>query len=342
PIYDSPRSVLEESADLYGGSLVVVNVVDWNGDGALDIVAGNSCGYLLVYENHGTNDKPRFSPGKRIEAGGEPVLIQGEYRGSIQGPGESHWGYTSPCVVDWNGDGLPDIVMNDIRGMHTVYLNRGTKTEPKLALPAPLRADGLAIHGTWRTRPAAGMLGDRMAYVTLDDDDQVHLWWKIDDYNLEDGGKLRLTDSSPIQANYLKAGGEGRAKFQLIDWDGDGKTDLIVGTPRHATFPDPKHGIPNKAGASVLWLRNVGSNDKPVYEMPALMMLDGKPAYFGQHECSAVATTLGGGGPNIVVGDELGRMYFCNHKNISWKPLEPATGATQSQAPSNSPAEHDE
>ncbi len=64
PVYDSPRAVLEESADLYGGSLVVVNVADWNGDGVLDIVAGNSCGYLLVYENRGHERETRVQSGQ--------------------------------------------------------------------------------------------------------------------------------------------------------------------------------------------------------------------------------------------------------------------------------------
>lgn len=325
PVFDTPSSVLQESAELYSGSLLVPNVVDWNGDGRLDIVAGNAAGQLLFFENRGTNHRPAFQPATRIEAGGEPVSIRGGYRGSIQGPGEAHWGYTSPTVVDWNEDGLPDIVMNDIRGIHTVYLNRGTHTKPDLALPRELVVDSLEMHGTWRTRPAAGQMGDRLAYVTLDDDDQVRLYWRLDDFNLEDAGKLLLTDGSPIQANFLPVGGTGRAKFQLIDWDQDGKVDLLVGTPRHGTFPEPEKGVPwsmNHAGAAVLLLRNVGSNERPVYEYPAVMHVGGKPMHFGQHECAPVATTLGsddGKSLNIIVGTERGRLIFFHGRDIEWQ-----------------------
>ncbi len=326
PVFEQPRAVLQESAELYGGSLVVPNVTDWNGDGRLDIVAGNAGGQLLFFENQGTDADPQFAPAVPISAGGEPIRIRGGYRGSIQGPGEGHWGYTCPTVVDWNGDGLSDVVMNDIRGMHTVYLNRGTPKAPDLAPPQPLFVDALELHGTWRTRPAAGMLGDRMAYVTLDDDDQLHLYWRIDDFNLEDAGKLLLDDGSPIQANFLPAGGTGRAKFQLVDVDRDGKVDLLVGTPRHAAFPEPNAGVPwslNRAGSAVLLLRNVGTNEHPQFSYPAVMAVDGQTMHFGQHSCAPVATKLGRGDAdwNLVVGTETGRMIFFSGADVEWKTI---------------------
>lgn len=321
PIYKEPREVQQESAKLYKGSLIVPNVVDWNGNGTLDIVAGNAAGDLVFFENHWTNEAPEFAPAVHLESGGEPVLIKGGYRGSIQGPPEAHWGYTSPTAVDWNQNGLLDIVMNDARGMHTVYLNVGTRTDPKLSLPKSLYLESLNLAGTWRTRPAAGLLGERLAYITLDTDDDVHLYWQHDKYNLEDGGKLRMEDGTTINANFLNAGGKGRAKFELVDWDGNGKIDLLIGTPRHATFPEPERGVPwsmNRAGAAVLLLRNVGTNSQPVYEYPAVMHFKGKPMHFGQHACSPTATRLGGGGLNILVGTEAGEMIFFRGDDISF------------------------
>lgn len=321
PIYKEPREVQQESAQLYKGSLIVPNVVDWNGNGDLDIIAGNAAGDIIFFENHGTNKAPKFVAGVHLESGGEPILIKGGYRGTIQGPPEAHWGYTSPTVIDWNQNGLLDIVMNDARGMHTVYLNVGTKSEPKLGLPKSLYLESLNLAGTWRTRPAAGLIEDRMAYITLDTDDDIHLYWQHDKYNLEDGGKLLMKRGSTINANFLKAGGKGRAKFELVDWDGDGKIDLLIGTPRHAAFPEPEQGVPwsmNRAGAAVLLLRNVGTNYQPVYEEPAIMHYKGKPMHFGQHSCSPTVTTLGGGGLNILVGTEIGEMIFFRGDDISF------------------------
>ena len=323
PRYRAPLDVLEEHALLYTGSLPVVNAVDWNGDRAADLVVGNSEGKILFFRNRGTNETPVFVRGVPLLAGGEVIHAQQGYWG-IQGPGEARWGYMSPTVTDWNGDGAPDILSSDATARHLVYLNLGTRTAPRLDRGRPLYCDGIDVHGTWRVRPAAGNWGGRMAYVALDDDDQFHVYWRIDDQNLRDGGKLTLEDGSPIGANFLSAGGTGRSKITLTDWDADGAMDLLVGTPRHGSVPNPKEGLPQAKGlpgSAVLWLRNMGTNDAPKFAFPLLLHVKGKPVYLGQHECSVAVTDLGGAahGPNLVVGDEEGRVYFYRHEDVSWR-----------------------
>jgi hypothetical protein len=319
-----PVDVWEERALLYTGSLPVVNAADWDGDGATDLVVGNSEGRILFFRNRGTTAAPDFAPGVALAAGGETIHAQQGYWG-IQGPGEARWGYVSPCVVDWNGDGVPDLVSSDATARHLIFLNLGTRTAPQLDRGRPLYCDGLDVHGTWRVRPAAGEIGGRMGYVALDDDDQFHLSWRVDDFNLRDAGKLRLDDGSPIGANFLAAGGTGRSKITLADWDGDGAIDLLVGTPRHGSVPNPQTGLPQSKGlpgAAVLWLRNTGSNAAPRFAFPLLLHVRGKPAYFGQHECSVAVTDLGGaaGSAGLVVGDEEGRLHLFRREEISWAP----------------------
>jgi hypothetical protein len=57
-----------------------------------------------------------------------------------------------------------------------------------------------------------------MALVTSDEQDEVHLYWRMTDRDLEDGGKLwyRVPNSTStlrhIQTNFLHAGGTGRLK----------------------------------------------------------------------------------------------------------------------------------
>jgi hypothetical protein len=321
--FASPVDVLEEHALLYTGSLPVVNSADWNGDGAADLVVGNSEGKILVFANRGSNAAPALARGVPLAAGGETIQVQQGYWG-IQGPGEARWGYVSPCVVDWNGDGALDLVSSDATARHSVFLNLGTPTAPRLDIARPLYCDGIDVHGTWRVRPAAAKLGGAMAYIALDDDDQFHLYWRIDDQNVRDGGKLRLDDGSAIGANFLSAGGTGRTKFTLTDWDGDGPVDLIVGTPRHGSVPNPETGLPKSKGlpgSAVLWLRNTGTNAAPRFAFPLLLHVKGRPVYFGQHECSAAVTELGaarGGGPNLLVGDEEGRVHFFARADITW------------------------
>lgn len=321
PTYAAAQPVLGERSLIYTGSLPVLNSVDWDGDGVTDIVTGNSEGKILFFRNHGTNASPDFRDGEPLAANGEVIHIQQGYV-ALQGPDEARWGYVSPVVVDWNGDGRPDILSSDARALHYAFLNTGTAKAPKLAAAQPLYCDGMDVHGSWRVRPGAAKWGSRMAYVALDDDDQFHLYWRIDDANLRDGGKLLLEDGTPIGANFLPAGGTGRTKFTLADWDGDGVMDILVGTPRHGSVPNPNTGLPQSRGlpgATVLWLRNTGTNDAPKFAFPRSLQFRGQPVYFGQHECSTALTDLGAsGGPNLIVGDEEGRIHFYHRADISW------------------------
>src|SRR5690606_18982875 len=256
-VYDNAVPVLGYDVELYGGSLVVPNVVDWNGDGKLDIIAGNSAGYVLYFENFGSNEEPAYGIPECLAAGGQKIHIQPGYNDDIQGPYESRWGYVSPTVVDWDGDGLLDIVSNDSRGKHRLFLNAGSKTNPSLLSESPIYLDGLELHGTWRTRPGAGMLAGRMAYITQDAQDQFHLYWQMDTYNVVDGGKLRLEDVSFIDGTHFpNGGGSGRNIILLVDWDGDGVKDLLIGTPRNGSIPEKGSGMPfyhGNNGAAVVF-----------------------------------------------------------------------------------------
>lgn len=321
PIFEAPLPVLETNADLYAGSLPVTNVVDWDGDGDQDIVAGNSEGFILFFENWGNNDAPRFVPGTQIEAGGRPIHIQPGYRLDIQGPLEARWGYVCPTVVDWDQDGDLDIVLSDSTARHTYFENAGSATSPELEPGRFLYLDGLDLYGTWRVQPAAGLMDGRMAYIALDGDDEFHLYWQQDSRNVTEGFKLRLDTGEVIKANFLDAGGTGRLKLALGDWDQDGVKDIIVGTPRHGSVPDPENGLPQSLGlpgSSVLFLKNVGTESAPKYMRPELFAFQGKPIYLGQHACGPALADFGGvKGPDLIVGHESGRFFYFKRDDLS-------------------------
>ena len=322
PVYDEPVPVLKKNSHLYGGSLPVPNVVDWTGNGVMDIITGYSDGRVLFHENSGTNAQPAFQPGVPVIAGGTEIHVQPGYSQSLQGPGESRFGYVCPTVVDWNGNGLPDIVMSDATSQHRVFINRGTPGNPQLDYGQSLFVKGLELFGTWRVKPAVAMMGDKMAYVILDEDDELRLYWRIDDYNLEDGGKIKLVDGINIRGNFLDAGGSGRAKLNLVDWNGNGKVDLIIGTPRHGSFPNPENGLPQSLGlpgAAVLLMENIGTNETPVFGYPMIMSFRGEKVFFGQHACGpAIADFRNPAGYDLIVAKENGIYYYFNREDLSF------------------------
>ncbi|WP_113636170.1 FG-GAP repeat domain-containing protein [Nubsella zeaxanthinifaciens] len=324
-VFGNPLAVKQQSPLLHGGSLVVPSLADWDGDGLIDLISGNSAGKILFFKNAGTNQNPAYQDAVALKAGGEEIQIQPGYREDIQGPHEARWGYVCPVVYDWNGDGLPDILTGDSRGKFMVFINVGTKGNPKLAVEKPLFVKGLNLHGGWRSVPGVANMAGKDAYVILDRDNQFHLYYKIDAYNVSDAGKLKLTDGSYINGHRRKGGQYGRAKTQIVDWDGDGVKDLLIGTGRGASIPNPINGLPynrkkKNEGAAVLFLKNAGSDENPIFEFPKMMKFKGKDILLGAHECAPAAAYIGGDGKslNLVVGTEYGTYMFYDRKDLSW------------------------
>ncbi len=325
--YDDPRTLLMERGDIYSGTLGVPNVVDWDGDEKLDIVSGNSEGEFLFWKNLGTNELPEFHwKGERIKAGGEELVVRPGYY-DIQGPMEASWGYTAPTVFDWNSDGLPDLVWSDATASFYVALNRGTKQQPQLARPEKLHLDALPLWGTWRVKPAVAKVGERVAMMIFDEDDALHLYWRVSDKRVSDGGRVQREGGGPItsySARVPRYGARGRCKLTLFDWDGDGLLDLLVGTPRSSSIPTPTRGLPNGAekpvdGLQVLWMKNVGTNEAPIFREPEQFLLNNKDHYIGQHANGPTPCMLGdtSAGANLLVGCESGRFYFYNRKDLT-------------------------
>ena len=325
-VFAGPVELLQETPELHAGSLVVPELVDWDGDGLIDLIVGNSAGRIYFIKNRGTNQIPAFDLPVPLKADGAEIHIQPGYREDIQGPGESRWGYVCPAVIDWNNDGLLDILTGDSRGKFMVFLNIGTKTQPLLAKEHTLYHNGMDLHGGWRSRPGVAQLGEKMAYIITDRDNEFHLYWQLDKYNLTDGGKLTIGDSVAIKAHRRQGGQVGRAKTHVVDWDGDGVKDLLIGTGRGAAIPNPINGLPyhrkvKNEGAAVLFLKNTASNEKPVFAFPKMMKFKGKDILLGAHECGPTTAMIGGDGRtlNLVVGNEFGNFIFYDRKDLSWE-----------------------
>ncbi len=102
------------------GHCTSVAAVDWDGDGDMDLLLGDydKAGRLHVRLNEGSAKETQFATKNfPIKVGKELVSIKG--------------GVGAPRVVDWNGDGLFDILVGAIRGGVYLLQNTGTKGSPK-------------------------------------------------------------------------------------------------------------------------------------------------------------------------------------------------------------------
>ena len=130
------------------GALATPVGVDWDGDGDDDIVSGNTAGYIQFYENLGPGDggMPKWAAPRRLAAGGQTIRIQAGPNGSIQGPCEAKWGYTTLSVADWNHDGVLDLVVNSILGEVVWYQGMTSKAAtsgrgPELKAAQPIQVE---------------------------------------------------------------------------------------------------------------------------------------------------------------------------------------------------------
>ena len=137
PQFLAPRYFQQVADTLKSGALATPVGYDWDGDGDTDLISGNTAGYLEFFENlSGPRvSEPRWAAPRKLEVSGQPFRVQAGKNGSIQGPAEAKWGYTTLNVADWDGDGLPDIVFNSILGRVQWLKNIGTRTAPQLAAP---------------------------------------------------------------------------------------------------------------------------------------------------------------------------------------------------------------
>jgi hypothetical protein len=285
---------------------------DWDGDGDEDLICGNTAGYLGLIENLDGGNPPKWAAPRLLEAGGKVFRIQAGPNGSIQGPAEAKWGYTTLSVADWDGDSLPDVIVNSIWGKVIWLRNVGTRAEPRLDAPRPIEVawqseppkpawtwwnpQGQELATQWRTTPfAADLNKDGLCdLVMLDHEGYLALYQRQ-----REGEQLVLlppqriftdAEGKPLRLNDGWAGKSGRRKFCLADWDRDGKVDLLLNS------------------VNVNFWRNVSTEDRP------WAFADQGPvherALAGHTTSPTVADWDRDGAPDLLIGGEDGRIYW--------------------------------
>ncbi len=325
PVFGPPRFFQQEAHEVKFGALATPVGFDWDGDGDEDLISGDTEGHIGFIENLG-GYPPKWAAAAYLKAGGKPIRIQAGYNGSIQGPCEAKWGYTTLSVADWDHDGLPDIVANSIWGKVHWYRNVGTRTRPKLAAAEPIEVQWQGnppkpewnwwnpkqreLATQWRTTPAAvDLTGDGLCdLVMLDHEGYLALYErkKID-------GKLvlsppqrvfhsegpsvfdsahRVRDRAPglLRLNNGLAGRSGRRKLCFVDWDRDGRLDLLVNSQ------------------SIDWLRNLGTRDGRIVLAPMGPLASRRLA--GHTTSPTVVDWNADGVPDLLVGAEDGCFYY--------------------------------
>ncbi|HRP57729.1 VCBS repeat-containing protein [Agriterribacter sp.] len=328
PVFQSPVYFKQQAEHLKFGALATPYSTDWDDDGDEDIITGNTAGYIGFIENLGNyNGMPRWAAPVLLKAGGKTVRVQAGYNGSIQGPAEAKWGYTTLSVADWDGDGLKDIIVNSIWGKVQWLKNRGTKGAPRLSAIQDVKTDwqGMApkqpkwnwfkakphqLVTQWRTTPytidwnADGL----MDIVMLDHEGYLAFFERFSnakgDLVLKPGQRIFygsrvsgfdskhsvvVNEPGLLRLNVKENGASGRVKLTITDWNNDGKPDIVL----------------NSLNASVLI--NRGEKNGNVYFEEAGQVSD---KVLAGHTTSPTMVNWGGSNSGLLIGAEDGRFYF--------------------------------
>ncbi|NGF56714.1 VCBS repeat-containing protein [Parapusillimonas sp. SGNA-6] len=334
PQFENPYYFQQEADNVKFGVLVTPVSVDWDNDGDEDLIVGNSAGRFAFIENLGLYDgAPRWAKPKLLEVEGQEIRIMAGYNGSIQGPAEQKWGYTTLSVSDWNNDGKLDLIVNSIFGEVVWYENIGTKEKAVLAKPKPVLVDWKgaetpkpfwvwwtpkpnSLVTQWRTTPFTIdwnndgwndlIMMDTAGYLSYFERDAKsqgkllkapqRIFYSVNESAFDQKHAVVDSLAGLLRLNAKQHGQSGRRKFTIGDWNGDGKNDIIVNS-KNATvmeFVRTKKGL------------NYYKNQDPV----AALVLAG-------HDTSpTLVNWYGSKYKDLLIGAEDGHFYYLkNPKN---------------------------
>lgn len=259
----------------------------------------------------------------------KPFKHRAGHNGSIQGPVEAGFGYTCQSVDDWDGDGDLDIIYNHTWGKPMLLENIGTRTKPQFASPRGIEVewgkggqprmewDWLTPERTgnpkeivtqWRTTPVMiDMNSDGLMDLVMADTKGFLAFYE----RYSESGKLKLKaprraflnvkNNSPMgvtgwgEGNGCRTGGHsGRRKICFVDWNGDGKLDLVM------------NGNLNV----VLWTQVESKNGTWSFTREGEMT----PQKIQRHSVAPSACDFDGDGvSDMLIGSESGFLYHLSN-----------------------------
>ena len=207
--------------------------MDYNADGKIDLIAGDTEGQVWLFLNVGTAKQPKLAKGTRVEAAGKPIVggrkvykrVGGKRKLDHVVPGNHELSekYSKLHMSDWNADGLPDLLIGQNPTM-VWYRNVGTKSEPKFTEPEVIVPE----EGSFPSRPSPYVIdwdGDGKKDLLVGSERPQVFFFR----NVGTSEEPKLAKGVD-----LKLSGEGfnrgyRLRFDVTDWDGDGILDILAG-----------------------------------------------------------------------------------------------------------------
>lgn len=276
PVFTMGRMVaFYEYMDLRSG----VRVADFDNDGLLDFVAGRYWErtqwgeqprmYGKLYKNTGTRTSPKFE--MRDASSGSPYTEQFQIADAVR--------QNSVRTVDWDNDGLPDLIAPDTDGWVWFFRNTTNRKLPVFAAGEKVLAGGkpIRVYGEWHEARAAGYA--RPEICDWNNDGKKDLLvadgrgWLFLYLNEGTDAKPVLSAGVRMHANGKPIDGTARGSVLVTDWNNDGKKDIIFGMIGSGEFSEyydwPHQNADPSQDFGFLFYKNIGTDAKPELAFPA-------------------------------------------------------------------------
>ncbi|CAE8611404.1 unnamed protein product [Polarella glacialis] len=192
------------------GASTALCAVDWDGDGDIDLLVGNSDGRIQFFE--------RSANASLIERTGSSNPFDGI-------DVEKEFGSAAPCAVDWDGDGDIDLLVGNHAGLMQFFERT---------------ADAKLIARTGSSNPFDGInAGDYASpfAVDWDEDGDIDLLvgtWDGRIHFFERTANASLIGQTGSSNPFDGIDVEGWATPFPVDWDSDGDIDLLLGKSEYS------------------------------------------------------------------------------------------------------------
>lgn len=308
PVLTTSGAIAESSMPLS------VSVADMNGDGKQDIVAMDVLGYLRIYFNAGTPTEPKFELGDLAGVFLSRIGPRDPLRTEIQANVDRARQGPRVLTTTIFKSGKRDLLIGNYIGELIGLMNSGTSVAPDFRQPAsvdalliPTTADKTRRWGNLFAPAAWDWNNDGREDVLLGEGsysaNNIHLL-----LNQGGGNKPNLTSGK----REIVAFGDGLEQLTpaVVDYNGDGKPDLLVSERSGKIAVYLNKGEPWKSGEAVPELPFASFISGPT----------GSPLSFGGIATVSTGDLNGDGKFDIIVGKSNGRIAMVLNKGTAQEP----------------------
>ncbi len=214
------------------GSVAAPLAYDFSGNGRTDLLVGNGEGKVAIFLNRGSTTNPQLFYGGVLQADGKTLQVNN---------------CAAPFIVDWNGNGIPDLLVGNGSGEVILFPGLASGDTPAFGPGVPLTAAGGKVETDSFAAPFAVDWNDngRLDLLVGGGDGEIALYLRDEAGNLVSRGKLTGETYNFFGNKAIKAG--HNVVPIVVDWNNNGKKDLITGQLEYGIpYPIDSPFLPNK------------------------------------------------------------------------------------------------